>query len=164
MSIVSIDELTVKQIEDFDCNNVDLNIFFRKYAKKNNENNIGKTYVYLDNNKILGYVTLCTASIEHKDISKGYTFSLPKYPIPCIKIARLAVDKHCQRKGIGSKLLHFSLLKALEVSKVIGVYFVLVDAKETSKSFYEQYGLKKIVKKISIYFFISISSIKYSIN
>ena len=66
---------------------------------------------------------------------------MPKHPIPVILLARLAVDRTMQGKGLGRGLLMDALHRALEVSQSLGVYAVEVDAlDQNAKSFYEKYG------------------------
>ena len=94
-------------------------------------------------------MTLCSASINFEEAPKG--LNLPKYPIPAIKIARLAVDKRFQGKGYGKELLRHSLDKIATLSTFIGVRFVAVDAKEESKAFYERYGFTPLPNKKRTY-------------
>ena len=135
-------------IEEFDCGNEELNTYFKKYALQNHNNNISKTYlcIDIDNDIVAGYVTLCAASLEAISLPKDYK-NLPRYPIPAIRIARLAIDKKYQRQHIGKSLLSFALKKIVVASLNIGIKFALVDAKEESKSFYEKYGFIPLADK-----------------
>ncbi len=137
------------QLKDFDCGNEDLNIYLKCFAYQNDKSGIGKTFVLFDNNKLVGFVTLCSASIAFKELPKN--IKLPRYPIPAIKIARLAVDKRFQGKGYGKELLRHSLDKIATLSEFIGVKFVTVDAKEESKPFYEKYGFVALPNKKETY-------------
>ena len=79
-----------------------MNEFLSRYALKNDKIGIGKTFVALDNQeKIVGYFTLATAQVAYQEIPDDYRGKLPKYPIPALRIARLAIDKELQGKGIG---------------------------------------------------------------
>ena len=137
------------QLKDFDCGNDDLNVYLKCFAYQNDKNGIGKTFVLFDNNQLVGFMTLCSASINFEEAPKG--LNLPKYPIPAIKIARLAVDKRFQGKGYGKELLRHSLDKIATLSTFIGVRFVVVDAKEESKAFYERYGFTPLPNKKRTY-------------
>ncbi len=140
MTVKSILELKNTSILlDFDCGDDNLNIFLQRYAKQNDKNNIGKTFLCFENNQLIGFVTLSTAQIEFGEIPTNY-LKIPKYPIPAIRIARLAIDKRYQGQGFGATLLKFSLYRAILVSLKVGVKLVVVEAKEQSKSFYERYG------------------------
>lgn len=77
---------------------------------------------------------------------------MPKYPIPALRIARLAVNKELQGNGIGKWLLSQVFIKAVQVADITGLYLIIVDAKETSKNFYEHYGFQKFMDEDLSYF------------
>ena len=88
---------------------------------------------------------------------------MPKYPIPALRIARLAVDKELERKGVGKWLLAQAFIKIIQVADVTGIYFIIVDAKETSKSFYEHYGFIKF-KDEDLTYFILVDTVRKAIQ
>lgn len=129
-----------------------MNFFFR-YSLKNDTLGIGKTFVVFDENEeVVGYFTFATAQVVFEDIPDDYRAKLPRYPIPTLRIARLAVGKDLQGKGIGKWLLTQAFIKIIHVAEITGLYFIIVDAKETSKSFYEHYGFIKFNDKDLSYF------------
>jgi GNAT superfamily N-acetyltransferase len=144
MKIIPINEINKEDIDSFDCGVEALNDFFRKYAIQNDRKNIGKTFVCSNEKEIVGFYTLSNAQIAFNDLSGSLAKGLPRYPIPCIRIARLAVDKKYQKEGCGSFLLRDALLRIVNLSFQTGIYFVIVDAKESSKKFYEHYGFIKL--------------------
>ena len=152
--LVYIKEIQSKSLlKKFDCEVEPLNTFLSAYALKSDELGIGKTFVAVsDDGKICGYFTLSTAQISYKEIPDKYKIRLPKYPIPALRIARLAVGKNLQGKGIGKWLLTQAFIKIIHVAEITGLYFIIVDAKETSKSFYEHYGFIKFNDKEFSYF------------
>lgn len=164
LKLVSIKEIQPKsQLKNFNCEIEELNVFLSRYAIKNDELGIGKTFVALDSyKKISGYFTLATAQVTYQEIPNDYRGRLPKYPIPALRIARLAVNKEIQGQGVGSWLLKQAFMKALQVADVTGLYFIIVDAKENSKSFYEQYGFQKF-NDVNLSYFILIDTIRQAI-
>jgi len=152
--LVSIKEIKSKTtLKKFDCDTEVLNSFLSRYALKNDELDIGRTFVALDNNdQIAGYFTLATAQVAYNEIPEDYKGKLPKYPIPALRIARLAVSKDLQGKGVGKWLLAQAFIKIIQVADVTGIYLIIVDAKETSKSFYEHYGFQKLMDEELTYF------------
>lgn len=152
--LVSIKETRSKTVlKKFDCGTEVLNSFLVRYALKNDELGIGRTFIALDDDdQISGYFTLATAQVAYKEIPEDYKVKLPKYPIPALRIARLAVSKDLQGKGIGKWLLAQAFTKIIQVADVTGLYFIIVDAKETSKSFYEHYGFQKFIDEDLSYF------------
>jgi predicted N-acetyltransferase YhbS len=66
---------------------------------------------------------------------------MPNHPIPVVLLARLAVDRHEQGKGIGKGLLKDALLRSLNAAEAIGVRAVLVHAKDSEAvAFYSRFG------------------------
>jgi GNAT superfamily N-acetyltransferase len=139
ISIVSINKTHPKRA--FDCNEPDLNFFFKHYAFKN-ERISGKTYVAVeDAESIAGYVTLAAGELATKEIPEAFREKLPKYPVPVVLIAKLAVDVRFQKKRIGALLLRHAAEQALAVADRVGCYGLHVDAlNENAKAFYLHYG------------------------
>ena len=119
--------------------------------KSNKEDDISNN----EKKNIEGYFTLATAQVAFEEIPDDFKGKLPKYPIPALRIARLAVSKDSQGKGIGRWLLAQAFIKAVQVADVTGLYFIIVDAKESSKSFYEHYGFQKLYNKELCYFILA---------
>ena len=164
-SLVSIKEIKSKSaLKKFDCDTEVLNSFLYRYALKNDELGIGRTFVALDdNNQIAGYFTLATAQVAYNEIPEDFKGKLPKYPIPALRIARLAVSKDLQGKGVGKWLLAQAFIKIIHVSDVTGLYFIIVDAKESSKSFYEHYGFQKFMDE-ELSYFILVDTVRKAIQ
>lgn len=155
-SLVLITEIDKTVIKMFDCGVYELNFYLKKYALKNDNIGIGKTFVAMDASKnAIGYCTLASAEIKSEQFSLSY--KLPQYPIPATRIARLAVHKDFQGKGIGKWLLGETFKKIIEMSKVVASYCVIVDVKDTSKAFYEHCGFMQLKDKV---YFIPIETIK----
>ena len=154
LKLVSVKEINPKSIlKKFDCQVEALNEFLQRYALKNDQLGIGRTFVALsENNQAAGYFTLATAQVAYQEIPDDFKGRLPKYPIPALRIARLAVDKDFKGRGIGKWLLKQAFIKTIQVADVTGLYFVIVDAKETSKTFYEHYGFYKFQDRDLSYF------------
>ena len=151
MELISIKDFNAKEsLEHFDCGIHVLNIFLSEYALKNDINNIGKTFLLVEGEKVLGFFTLAAASISLESLPDNYK-KLPKYPLPVIRIARLAVDSKYQHNHLGKLLLQHALSIIINISKKVGTYGIVVDAKETSKGFYENYGFIKIKSDLTYF-------------
>lgn len=151
--LVAIKDVPKAKLKKFDCGTEVLNEFLSRYSFKNDILGIGKTFVAFNKNEdVIGYFTLAAAQVLFEDIPDNYRAKLPRYPIPALRIARLAVGKNLQGKGIGKWLLTQAFIKIIHVAEITGLYFIIVDAKETSKSFYEHYGFIKFNDKEFSYF------------
>lgn len=117
--------------EAFDCGNEVLNDFLRLRAGQQQRRGFGKTYVALAENgtDVIGFVTVSVGQVETQALP--LQLKLPHHPAPMLRIGRLAVDKQAQGKGIGRDLLAFALHLALEFSERVGLYAVVVDAKDS---------------------------------
>ena len=156
MTVKSISEIDAGRIKSFSCGNNELDVFLRKYALHNDQSGYGKTFVLEDNDEVIGYFTLCSSSIKFEEYPITSSDKLPRDPIPCIRIARLAVARSEQGKGFGKELLKQAFLRILSVSTTIGIRLIVVDAKESSASFYVKYGFSKLKSdKLSYYLLIT---------
>lgn len=129
----------------FNSTNTDLNEFLKNDALENEDNLVNKTYLCFWQKLIVGYITFTTdtlevLAVEESDVVEGY----PHRKYPCLRIARLAVDKNFERKGIGRFLLLAAIGMAIDISNRIGCRYITVDSKPESISFYEKHGFKLI--------------------
>src|SRR5512136_2662135 len=118
----------------------DLDRFLEKYAGQDQfRHHIGTTYVAVDDAaRILGYATVAPGSLEVADLPAGARKGLPQYPMPILRLARLAVDETVKGQGIGKALLRFVLDLALRMVEAYGCIGVAVDAKPGAVEFYER--------------------------
>ena len=127
----------------FVCGEPALDRFFRDYAGQNQfRHHIGVTYIALDEERILGFVTVSPASLDAELASSGR--KMPPYPVPVLRIARLAVDHRAQSLGIGKALLRFGIELAERMRDEVGCVGVLVDAKEGAVVFYRRLGFETV--------------------
>lgn len=145
MIVKPINEVKANLIRKFECGNNSLDEYLWRYARQNEKKHLSRTYVLLDNDCVLGYVTLCNTEID--SIEDMELFSrLPKYPIPGIKIARLAIAKKYQKKHLGQFLLRFAFEKIIQISYEVGTKVIVVEPKCESVGFYTKYGFKPLIR------------------
>jgi len=131
------------EIHSFNCGEPALDEFLKNYARQNHDRKLSRTFVALEKNsgKVLGYYTVIASEIDAQTIPKIISKHLPQYPVPVMRIARLAVDKKHQGSGIGAELLWDALQRAYHLSNEVGIYAVVVDAKsDEAVGFYRKYG------------------------
>lgn len=129
----------------FYSGNPDLDRFFQRYAGQNQfKHHIGTTYVAMENDRILGFVTVSASQIEIEQLPPERQQRLPQYPLPVLRLARLAVAETVQGQGIGLMLLRAVLQLALTMSETIGCIGVVVDAKPEAVNFYRRYGFEEM--------------------
>jgi GNAT superfamily N-acetyltransferase len=137
----------VRRLEDqdgrsgFRSGNIDLDRFFQRHAGQNQfRHHIGTTYVAVAGESIAGFVTVAGGEMVAEKLSKPLRRSLPSYPLPILRIARLAVDMRFQGLGVGKLLLKAMLRLALEIRDRVGCVGVVVDAKPDAVEFYSSLG------------------------
>ena len=156
MKEMSIKDIASSSLFDFDCGDEKLNTYLHLYAKQNEEKGVGKTFVLLDDDVVVGFYTLSSAQIQFEELPPNLNKHFPHYPIPAIRIARLGVRKDKQNKGIGSLLLKSAFKRIVSAFINVGISFVVVEAKPEAKGFYEKYGFvcideQKLLYVISIF-------------
>jgi GNAT superfamily N-acetyltransferase len=129
----------------FRSGNIDLDRFFQRYAGQNQfRHHIGTTYVAIQGDHIIGFVTVSSGEMVAEKLTKSLRKRLPAYPLPILRIARLAVDERFQGHGVGKLLLRAMLVLALEMRDRVGCIGVVVDAKPDAIAFYSALGFKPI--------------------
>ncbi len=125
----------------------ELDKFLQSSAKQNQfRKYIGTTYVAVDDeDAILGYVTVAVGSMDLEVLTAAQRKGLPAhYPLPILRLARLAVSLPGQGKGVGLALVRFVLDMALEQAQMAGCVGVVVDAKPAAVTFYKKLSFCEI--------------------
>lgn len=126
----------------FRSGNADLDRFFTRYAGQNQfRHHIGTTYVALDTaGEIAGFATVSASELSPDVMPMTKRKHLPRYRLPVLRLARLAVDERYQGQGVGSLLLRAVLALAARMAEDVGCVGVVVDAKPDAVAFYEKLG------------------------
>lgn len=126
---------------EFQSGDADLDRFFHKFAGQNQfKHYVGVTYVAVEDRRILGFVTIAPGHVEIEGLPGPARKKLPRYPIPVLRLARLAVDESARGKGLGRQLLRFVLKLAVRMADDYGCVGVVVDAKPGAVEFYAKQG------------------------
>ncbi len=129
--------------DSFRSGDVELDRFFQKFAGQNQFRlHIGTTYIAVGEMAILGFVTLTATSIVIANLPKSARKQLPKYPLPALRLARLAVAESAQGQGVGKQLLKTTFKIAHEMAERAGCIVVVVDAKPDAIEFYAKFGFE----------------------
>ena len=129
----------------FQSGDPDLDRFFHRFAGQNQfKHYLGVTYVAVDGDAILGFATLAPGHVEIDDLPASARKKLPRYPLPVLRLARLAVDQSARGQGLGRQLLGFVCRLALRMASDYGCVGVVVDAKPDAVDFYQRYGFLSV--------------------
>lgn len=120
-----------------------LDLFFERHAGQDQwRHHVGVTYVAVDGRQILGFATVSPASLDAETLPDGRR--RPPYPVPVLRIARLAVASSVQGLGIGRGLLRFCIEIAERMRDEAGCVGVVVDAKRGAEAFYAALGFLRV--------------------
>lgn len=116
-----------------------LDLYFHRYAGQNQfRHHIGVSYVAVEGKRILGFVTVSPGVLDAGDLPSGR--KMPPYPVPILRLARLAVDQSARGLGLGRELLRFTLELAGRQAGEVGCVGVVVDAKPAAVEFCRRFG------------------------
>jgi len=122
----------------------ELDVYLQRFAAQQSKKGIAVVRVLVDTdapNTLLGYYSLSAAQIDAVQLDPRTQQKLPRYPVPCFRMGRLAAHVQHQGRGLGRLLVGCAIERCLEARKQVGAYALVVDAKgEEAKSFYEHYG------------------------
>jgi GNAT superfamily N-acetyltransferase len=132
--------------EGFACGVVVLDDYLHRRAGQHQRDGIATTHVLINDAepaRLLGYCSLSAAQLHLHDLREADRKRLPAYPVPAIRVGRLAVSSAAQGKGYGGLLLGHAVNLALSVRQTMGVRVLIVDAKDSkAAAFYQAHGFK----------------------
>lgn len=133
--------------EGFACGEPALDVYLRQQAAQHHRDGISTTHVLVDNAdpaRILGYYSLSAAQLLLTDLQEVDRKRLPNYPVPAIRMGRLAVVASEQGRGHGEYLLAHAVVRCLGLREELGVRVLLVDVlHEKAGRFYRAYGVRE---------------------
>jgi GNAT superfamily N-acetyltransferase len=127
--------------------------YLQRFALRHAEKDLlARTFLVIEGaagaERVAGYFTLATASVERTAVSSMESLDrLPRFPIPAVLLARLAVDERVQGQGLGRYLFEEALGLTLQLAQDGPVAFRLfvTDAiDEAAAKFYERFGFSRL--------------------
>ena len=121
-----------------------LDAYLHKYALQQAAKGISSIFVLVDDalpERIHGFYSLSAAQIDAQQLGDADRKKLPRYPVPCFRMRRLARDMQHRGIGVGAVLIGLAVERCLKAKAHVGAYALLVDAKNAkAKAFYQHYG------------------------
>jgi predicted GNAT family N-acyltransferase len=122
----------------------ELDDYLHRYAAQQSKKGVAVVRVLIDSkapSKILGYYSLSAAQVDSTQLDDAAQKALPRYPVPCFRMGRLATHIDQRGQGLGRVLMGCAVNRCQEARKQVGAFALLVDAKsEQAKAFYLHYG------------------------
>ncbi|MGJ3524007.1 GNAT family N-acetyltransferase [Nitratidesulfovibrio sp. D1] len=107
-----------------------------------NEGKATRTYVTSLVERVVGFYSLAVGSVAHEIAPGGIRRNMPD-PVPVMILARLAVDRGMQGRGIGRALVRDALLRTVQAADIAGIRAILVHAlHERAAAFYAGCGFQ----------------------
>lgn len=130
--------------QSFKSGVADLDIFLSRFAMQQSKKGITVVRVLVDTNApktILGYYSLSAGQVDSTQLTASDQQKLPRYPVPCFRLGRLATHSDHRGRGLGRLLMGLALTRCLDAQKIVAAYALIVDAKdESTAKFYKHYG------------------------
>ena len=130
-------------LTDFDCGNSQLDLWLKRFAWTNQRAETAKTYVAHRQGRAVGYHSLAAGSVLRHEAPERIAQGIANHPVGLILLARLAVDRSEQGRGLGKALLRDALGRIAQAADVVGVRAVLVHAiDDAARRFYLHHGFQ----------------------
>jgi GNAT superfamily N-acetyltransferase len=99
-----------------------------------------------DAGAVIGYYALLAGELDHGEATEQARKGMSRhYPIPVAILARLAVDRRHQRRGLGAMLLRDALERVVLASEQLAVRAVVVHTiDQRAARFYEHFGFRAL--------------------
>ncbi len=132
----------------FFCGEPLLDAYLRAHAGQQQRDGIATTHVLIDDTdsvRILGYCSLAAAQMKLQNLQPADRKGLPSYPVPAVRIARLAVSRDERRKGYGRLSLGHAMNSSMQLRDQLGVKVVTADALDArAADFYRRNGFREV--------------------
>jgi len=128
-------------VTGFDSGKPALDDWLRDMALYNQTQGYTRTFVIADENfNVVGYHSVCAGMIHRNDVSRSAKGGQAPPELPVAVLARLAVTKEHQRKGLGPALLRNALMSVVSAAQLVAFRAVLVHAiDDDAMKFYTKY-------------------------
>jgi GNAT superfamily N-acetyltransferase len=133
----------------FHCGVPELDDYLHRLASQHRRKGVSTVYVLVDSEApdlILGFYTLSAAQVDVAELVDADRKKLPRYPVPCFRLGRLACRADRRGQGLGKVLIGCAVERCLQARKQVAAFALIVDAKnDEAKAFYKHYGFTPCV-------------------
>lgn len=133
------------RLDTLECGEPVLDEWLQRYGRQAQASGSARVFVTTsDGEAVIGYYALAAANVEPESATERVRKGEPRHrPVPVVLLARLAVDRRHQGRGVGQSLLQDAVLRCLQAADSIGVRAMLVHAKhQEARAWYEHYGFE----------------------
>ena len=128
------------QTDSFDSGEPVLDDWLRRRARANQTSGASRTYVICEGARVVGYYALASGAIDQAAVQGRFRRNMPD-PIPVVVLARLAVDRNYQGRGVGRALFRDAARRVAHAADTIGIRGIVVHGiSEEARKFYIALG------------------------
>lgn len=129
-------------VADFHSGAVELDEWLRDFAWVNHRSGNSRVFVATrGDRRVVGYYALAMAGVEKAEAPARITKGGVPAQVPCLLLARLAVDVTERNRGLGKGLLVDAIRRAVRVADEVGTRALLIHARDDeARAFYEHQG------------------------
>jgi GNAT superfamily N-acetyltransferase len=127
----------------FDCGDAALNEFLLRYARQSHDQGAAKTFLAIDDasKPIIGFYSLAPASLAYDRTPEMARRGLPRHDVAGFRLARIAVHRAVQGRGLGGQLLLAAGRRCIWAAAEVGGTILVIDARnDRAAAWYESHG------------------------
>lgn len=129
------------RLENFDSGVPSLDHWLRRRAAQNQASGATRTFVVCEGGTVVAYYALASSAVAPAAAPGRFRRNMPD-PVPVVVLARLAVARSHQSRGLGRALFQDAARRVVHAAEAIGIRGLLVHAiSEEAKAFYLRLGL-----------------------
>lgn len=130
-------------LDTFDCGKSVLNEWLLRHALQAQSSGSARTFVVLDDQRLVGYFSLSVGQVDVLSAPERISRGMGRYPIPVAILARMAVSRTDQGRGIGAGMLREAIARTLTVAEQVGIRALLTHPlDEVAAHFYRRFGFE----------------------
>jgi GNAT superfamily N-acetyltransferase len=129
------------QLNEFDCGKPALSDWLLRHALQAQGSGSAKTFVVADGKGVAGYFSLTVGQVDTLEAPERIRKGMGQYPVPVVILARLAVDRAHQGKGLGVGMLQDAIRRTLVIAEQAGIRALLTHPIDGEAArFYRRFG------------------------
>jgi predicted N-acetyltransferase YhbS len=115
------------QTDEFGSGETSLDDWLKRRARANQASGASRTYVVCDEGRVIAYYALASGAIAAAGTPGRFRRNMPD-PIPVAILARLAVDRAFQGRGLGRALFRDAARRVTGAADAMGIRGIVVHA------------------------------------
>lgn len=129
------------QLEGFDCGKPALDDWLLRHARQAQGSGSAKTFVVAEGARVAGHFSLTIGQVDTLDAPERIRKGMGQYPVPVVILARLAVSRQDQGRGMGFGLLQDAIRRTMLIAEQAGIRAMLTHPiDEEAAKFYTRFG------------------------